>query len=175
MENKKQKNPVVSPLATRAGTRYSPPPSPDSSTAAAGRRPKAEEEWPGSSDRPDTPGPMQGQCQRAQRQEQPGPWPPPSPPSPLLWARGRPPGPPVLSCRCDPDPRTGWGREGGTEPTVHWAPRLFRSSPKGKGALLGVLPSEWGPKLRSLGLSPNFWSELCPLEMVSGSPDSGDL
>lgn len=60
---------------------------------------------------------------------------------PLPWPQGRAPVPSPSAAGVTPHPRIGWGQEESTERTVHWAPRLFRSSRKGKGG------SPWGPPI----------------------------
>lgn len=93
---------------------------------APGRRPRAEEERPESSNiHPGLPGPGQGQC-RGQRRE--SPWPRP----PLLPGRGQIPAPSATAPGVVPHPRIG---EGIMEQTAHLASRLFRSSQwKGRGS-----------------------------------------
>lgn len=127
---------------------------------ASSRRPKAEEEWPGSSDIQDIPGPVQGQCQPAQRRSSSG-----APgrlslqplPTRLLsptLAPGPISSPSPSAAGVTPHPRIGWGQEGSTEPTVHWAPRLFKYSLKGKGGSLWGHPIGVWAKVELPGPQP---------------------
>lgn len=139
---------------------------------APGRRPRAEEERPESSNiHPGLPGPGQGQC-RGRRCG--SPWPRP----PLLPGCGQIPAPSAAAPGVVPHPRMG---EGIMEQTAHLASRLFRSSQrKGRGLSSGPPPplergqaqAVW-PALGThlLGHSPVPWHchpQRMPPQMPSG-------